>query len=145
MVSSKGPLFNYLRYKFSCVASNLVKGFNSNLHFEVVVVEGNAFHNGSDIKVQRNAIKKVRLQFTGLQAGLGHLLPSSRPFSSLWKSKQALQLQRGSKVADEIQGQVLDVEDLNNRKWHFLFVSFEKCLLLKLICGLSGVGCTLLR
>lgn len=48
-------------------------------------------------------------------------------------------------MVDEIQGRVLDVEELNDRKWHFLFVSFEKYLLLKLIGGLSGVGCTLPR
>ncbi|KAK4821180.1 hypothetical protein QYF61_014667 [Mycteria americana] len=36
------------RYKFSYVVANLVKGFNSNLYFEVVVAaEGDAFHNGS--------------------------------------------------------------------------------------------------
>ena len=87
------------------------------------------------ISDQRNVIKKMRLQFTGLQAGIGHPLPSSRPPSSLWKSELALQLRRDSKVADEIQGRVLGAEEPNVRMWHSMFMSFDKCLLLKLICG----------
>lgn len=74
--------------------------------------------------------------FKGLQTNQATcFLPSGPP---LFYLSPAL---KGSGMADEFLGGVLDVEELHGRRWHFLLMSYEECLFSKLICRLSEALC----